>query len=140
MYTRVVITATDWDNFFNLRIHKDAQDAMMVVASSIKKALTHHVPIKASIGAYHLPFIGLINNPTQDQIDISVSCLAQTSYRALDDGTHKAKRVVNKLLGDTPHWSPFEHVAVYDLTESGSFKGWHSYRHIKEEELNASSK
>ena len=129
-YTKVLITATEWDNFFNLRIHKDAQDAMCEVASRIKEAIDTSKPKPVSTGSWYLPYVGILENPTQDEIDISVSCCAQVSYRTLDTSPDKAKRVVSKLLGETPHWSPFEHIAVLTYNPKGSYKSWNTYRHI----------
>ena len=129
-YTKVLITATDWDNFFNLRIHSDAQDAMCDVAYKIKDAIDGHLPFPVSPGYWYLPYVGAMLEPTQADLDISVSCCAQVSYRTLDMSPDKAKRVVSKLLGDTPHWSPFEHIAVLDYKPKGSYKSWSTYRHI----------
>ena len=130
MTTKVLITATEWDNFFTLRIHPDAQDAMQEVALKISKAIGTHVPTPVSPGYWYLPYVGALLEPTQADLDISVSCCAQVSYRTLDMSPDKAKRVVSKLLGDTPHWSPFEHIAVLDYNPKGSYKSWSTYRHI----------
>lgn len=133
MYTKVLVTATEWENFFKLRVHKDAQDAMQIAARSIKDALTNHVPTMAYENQYYLPYVGILDNPTQSQINLSVSCCAQITYnRDLDESPDKAANIVAKLLGDTPHWSPFEHLAILNHKSKGSYKDWGTYRHLLE--------
>lgn len=133
MYTKVLITATDWENFFKLRVHKDAQDAMEITALAIKTALHNHIPTIVEDNQYYLPYVGILYNPTPEEINLSVSCCAQITYnRELDTSPDKAASVVAKLLGDTPHWSPFEHLAVLNHNPKGSYRSWQSYRHIIE--------
>lgn len=54
---KVVITGTDWDNFFNLRIHKDAQPEICMLAYKIYKAMEVSKPCELKVGEWHLPYV-----------------------------------------------------------------------------------
>ena len=54
---KVVITGTDWDNFFNLRIHPDAQPEICMLAYKMYQAMQESKPIELKAGEWHLPFV-----------------------------------------------------------------------------------
>lgn len=138
---KTVITGTDWDNFFNLRIHPDAQPEFCMLAYKILMAIKESRKNKNAIylqkGEWHLPYVsryrvqtgrgkgqleyylGEINTDTyqvlslEDAIKISASCTAQTSYRKNDETLEKAEKVFNMLIGaDVLHASPFGHLGT----------------------------
>jgi hypothetical protein len=130
VYTSVLISATEWDNFLKLRTHGDAQDAMQAVANAIQEELTYSVPDTVPWGSWHLPYVGVIAEPTQEQFNVSISCCAQISFRSLDTSPEKAERVVKSLTGEVLHLSPMEHPAKAMPTYSFSnfHDGWMQYR------------
>ena len=134
IYTKVLVTSTEWDNFIKLRMHSAAQDAMFEVAVAISCALADSTPTDMEVGHWYLPYVGIFKNtPTTEQFDISVSCCAQVSFRTNDMSSEKAKRVVNSLLNDDiKHWSPFEHIARARLGQYANYYGFESLRHVKE--------
>lgn len=137
---KTVMTGTDWDNFFNLRIHPDAQPEFCMLAYKIYKAIEASSPTPLLAGQWHLPyvssshllspegeivfnsleyFIGEIGTDTykvltlEEAQRISASCCAQTSYRKSDDSLEKADKVFEMLVGaDVLHASPFGHLAT----------------------------
>lgn len=64
-YIDVVITATDFENFFYLRDHEDAQDEIAVLARAMATAKADTIPEALSYGSWHLPYV---SNAEQDQI------------------------------------------------------------------------
>mgnify|MGYP003601586872 CR=1 FL=1 len=60
---KVVITGTDWDNFFNLRIHPDAQPEICMLAYKMYEAMSKSVPVLLKKGEYHLPYVGKYDIP-----------------------------------------------------------------------------
>lgn len=58
-HINVLITATDWDNFFELRDHADAQPEIQALAQAIKAAFADSKPQLLQPGEWHLPFITL---------------------------------------------------------------------------------
>jgi hypothetical protein len=125
---KVIITATEWENFFWLRIDEDAaQPEMVELAKLIKFVMDYSVPEKLEVGQWHLPYIQIrrmdgkwfndvyydsdgqqISLQTAQQI--SASCCAQISYRKLNESNEKALEIYGRLFnGAKPHESPVEH-------------------------------
>lgn len=130
---KVVVTSTEYDNLFKLRIHKDAQPEINELVSLMKKAMEVSKPQRLNPGEWHLPYIKtFIENgkliyavPSEkdpvkyDIIDldtakkISTSCCAQVSYRNLNQTEEKALDIYDKLVkAEVFHASPFEHQAT----------------------------
>lgn len=56
-HIHVVITSTEWDNFFGLRCHPDAQPEIRELADQIKAAMDESTPVHLEKGEWHLPFV-----------------------------------------------------------------------------------
>ena len=132
----VVLTATDFDNFFGLRYHEDAQPEICELARQMYEAYTESTPKSLKDGEWHLPFID--ENSTlshEEKIYKSVASSARTSYNNHDGSSstiEQDKKLYERLLGSMPmHSSPAEHqaMAVSDPNvKSGNFRGWIQYR------------
>lgn len=122
---KVICSATEYDNFFHLRNHKDAQPEIHTLAKMMSEAYTMNKPVKLDMFEWHLPYI---DQETRDQcveyalengedlntvmLKVSASCCAQVSYRKLNPSIDKALKIYDKLVSCTPvHASPFEHQA-----------------------------
>lgn len=146
---KVVVTGTDWDNFFNLRIHPDAQPEICMLAYKIYKAMEESEPVKLKVRDWHLPYVdklldndgfllsygtlvhdsvyGDMHKPLklEDAIKISASCCAQVSYRNTDMSLEKADKIFNMLIkSDVLHASCFEHLATPIRNQDGLINGW----------------
>lgn len=136
MWITVVMTATEWANFFRLRCHPDAEIHFQRIAGMIRNALERSKPIEVGYCGWHLPFI----QPDEVSVDLevrkkcSVARCARVSYL-----THEGTRDIGKDLelferlvtgSGFGHWSPHEHVAqALPIPErSGPFIGWRQYR------------
>lgn len=133
---KVVVTATEWDNFFHLRNHADAQPEIAELAKVMLEAKKQSVPVVLEPGEYHTPYVNFdvisrgyfLNNADgeqtwltpEDAIKISCSCCAQVSYRKLDDSLEKALAIYDRLVTSEPvHASALEHCATpMDLPEA----------------------
>ena len=60
---KVVCTATDWDNFFNLRLHPDSDPNICMLAYKMYEAMSKSVPVLLKKGEYHLPYVGKYDIP-----------------------------------------------------------------------------
>lgn len=118
---KTVLTATEFDNFFWLRNHEDAQPEIKRLAELMLEAMNNSDPIPLLPGEWHLPYYGehgaLFGNFSDEELEdalaISSSCCAQVSYRLLDDSIEKARMVYKRLVESSPvHASPFEHQAT----------------------------
>lgn len=134
-----VVTGTEWDNFFALRLHADAQPEMYELARLMDYTRLSSNPFELSPGEWHLPYINRVRSPKsgelfytigdfppsspefsilslEDAQKISMSCCAQVSYRRNDDSIEKAEKIYAMLnIGSATnpgHYSPLEHLAT----------------------------
>jgi thymidylate synthase ThyX len=73
-----LVTSTEWDNFFELRDHPDAQPEIRALAIAMKEAIAGSIPDRLHEGEWHLPYVTDVDralDPTRvdDLIKISVS-------------------------------------------------------------------
>ena len=146
-YINVVITATDWDNYFDLRAHEDAQDEIDLLAKGMRTAMKNSHP---SIKKVHLPYIVFndkdangISFSTADALSpfelelsmrmASVGKCARVSYVTFDSSRNDYLKDI-KLCIDlfkSGHWSPFEHVAISgEARYYFNLYGWENFRHL----------
>jgi hypothetical protein len=128
-HIKVVCTATEFDNFFYLRRHPDAQPEIQELANQMWETRNQNTPNELYPGEWHVPYYGtgfwMSAGPSEGEesdqfgvtlneaIAISASCCAQVSYRRLDDSLEKALEIYNRLITSKPaHASPFEHQAT----------------------------
>lgn len=138
---KVVVTATEWDNFFNLRIDKDAQPELVMLADKMFNAMQGSTPKTLKAGQWHLPYVDSIESDEkpvvssrdndqyyfltdndrnnlgeiylEDAIKISVASCAAVSYRTENMTLAKADKIFDMLINaENLHSSPFEHVAM----------------------------
>jgi len=98
-FIKVVCTATEYDNFFWLRKHPDAQPEIAELARVMWEAREQSEPMLLKAGEWHVPYVdrsnlgytipvdgdyenGRINLSIEDALKISASCCAQVSYRS----------------------------------------------------------
>jgi len=142
MWHTLIVTASEWSNFWHLRAHPDAQPEIRQIAELMRRVFDASEPVEIGPEGWHLPLVDdLIATGTSrlDQLallQISVGRCARISYL-----THDGKRdpVADVRLHDrlleSGHLSPFEHVArpltngeLRDGEWSANFRGWRSYR------------
>jgi thymidylate synthase ThyX len=133
MYTKVICTATEYANFFNLRANKDAQPEIQDLAYCMLEAINNSTPTKLEYGQYHLPYIKSTEQDTvENLIKFSVARCARVSYNNHDGSTpdpNKDVELYDSLLSSR-HLSPFEHVATPIETNEwcANLYGWRSVR------------
>ncbi len=141
-HINVVVTATEWMNFFGLRLSKDAQPEMRALAEAMWAVFNESVPLRLGHGQWHLPFIEeedlqkirIEHDPpmiyaekfspsiesdttTATTIKVSVARCARVSYESHETGTRSTVEADVKLhdfLLTSRHLSPFEHQATPD--------------------------
>ena len=150
MWTETIVTATEWDNFFKLRLHEDSQPEIQELARCMKEALDNSEPVESNI---HLPYITLdeMEDYVQGSIEdieslneclyqyfvpISAARCARVSYLNHDQSKpviEKDLATAEKLLS-AGHWSPFEHqaYALPEVTPCRNFIGWKQARTLYE--------
>lgn len=144
----VIASATDWDNFFELRDHKDAQPEIQDLAKKMRTALSASKPNLLVEKEWHRPYIKeeddlLVRDylvaatgtnsstasasPIFDNLigmtlnQVSAARCARVSYL-----NHDGKRDIQKdvelytRLVNSKHFSPLEHVAYAELYKNMS--------------------
>lgn len=143
MTTRMLVSSTEWDNFFLLRDHEDAQDEMRILAQTIKIALNNSTPTLKDFGEWHIPYVTDKDIKTLDLynlIKVSVARCARVSYKTNQGNISSIEEdlaLFNKLSRgfqengnqtDPLHASPFEHQALpvtfEDEVTFSNFVGW----------------
>lgn len=128
---KTVLTSTEWENFYWLRNHEDAQPEIKRLAELMyeQQEVNRICAIELDVGDWHTPYyeagywlkehqdtIGWYDKngvSLEDALAISSSCCAQVSYRLLDDSLEKARMIYKRLVESEPvHASPFEHQAT----------------------------
>lgn len=156
---KVIVTATTFENWFNLRFESfedyQAQHEIHELSKLMYELYTTNEPKLIGEGDWHLPYFEdgqyfknhKYDVSLEDAIKISCSCCAQVSYRKLDDTLEKAINIYNKLVLSEPvHASAFEHCAtpitnpknqlgithqdMYGNFYSGNLKGYIQYRQL----------
>jgi len=143
-YIHVVLTATEFENFFNLRIHPAAQPEIQELAREMKKAQDESIPKQLFRGDWHIPYIqeSEENLPLEIKLKISTARCARVSYKNHDNSSPDVNKDVelhDRLVGSVPlHASPAEHQAQCrgDTQYYKNFVGWTQYRYIVESNIN----
>ena len=135
-----VLSSTEWDNFFHLRLAPDAQPEMRALAYKMKLAMDKSTPVELKPGEWHLPYISQDDRTNLAQEGdlfgdlqrISAARCARVSYNTFDGTPNYTKdlELFNKLI-QGGHFSPLEHVAT-PATDTdympSNFVGWNQFR------------
>lgn len=127
VHMNTVLTATEFNNWWWLRDHDDADPTIHELAQVMRAEYDSSEPLLLAHGEWHMPYVMWWRGENDTQIfqdedsnDISVeealkisaSCCAQVSYRKNDPSLAKAEDIYDKLVSMEPvHASPFEHQA-----------------------------
>lgn len=142
-YITVIVSATEWDNFFELRNHEDAQPEIRELAQAIYQAMLDSNPVNRE---YHFPYVSKEERELYDIetcFKISTARCARVSYLTHDGKTpsvEKDTKLHDMLVAARPiHASPTEHQAhaVHDNSFYKNFKGWCQYRVYVEQKIYA---
>lgn len=132
MWHTIIVTATDWQGFFDQRCSPLAQPEIRAVADLMREAYDDSTPRLLNAQQWHLPYVDQEDlNALVAHVDafspsiyrliireaqkVSAARCARVSYL-----THEGKRDITADLAlyerlvtaDPPHWSPLEHVAT----------------------------
>lgn len=152
-----LVTASSYENFFDLRVSPNAQPEIRAVAELMQEEYRKHEPKTLVEGMWHLPYI------REDEVfdistnirEISSARCARLSYLTQNGirDTAEDKRLYDNLV-TSGHWSPLEHICtpqqynvqrpcifdpdthrilqVRELPKIGKFIRWQQWRHVVE--------
>lgn len=145
----VVITSTDWDNWDELRDHKDAFPEIRNLCVVMRDARAESTPVvrtrnRMQASSWHLPFVSqqereVYENQPDLLAKVSAARCARTSYlthEGAEPNISNDLELFQRLVGQRPlHASPTEHQA-YPLPlgrqVSRNFDGWRQHRELVE--------
>jgi hypothetical protein len=133
---KTIVTATEFNNWFWLRDHADAQPEIKDLAKKMHDEYAASIPVSLFEGEWHVPYVNTqrsVHSAEVFYIDendkyitaeearmISPSCCAQVSYRKNDGSLEKAQVVFDRLINSVPvHASPVEHIATPIVDKEG---------------------
>lgn len=148
-YISVICTATEYDNFFELRCHPDAQPEIQELAELMRDARERSTPelrprLRDLAVGWHLPYI---TYGERTQYATSPRLLAKVSaarcarvsfltHDGRDPNLQDDLDLYDRLVGSRPlHASPVEHQAYPNpLADQWckNFRGWRQHRDIVE--------
>jgi thymidylate synthase ThyX len=148
-----IVTSTDWDNWFALRDHPDAQPEIRELAVQMRHALESSTPRVLQPGEWHLPYVtdAEITDPFFEipanvnmLKKISAARCCRVSYLKHDGTTPNIDddlALYQRLAGAVPrHYSPLEHIATPDIEYArpelhGNLHGWIQFRRMVERDI-----
>ena len=148
-FITVVCTATEWDNFFHLRLDPAAQPEIQHLAACMRESMEKSKPSVLGNEQWHHPYV---NEGMDKEIALacSVARCARVSYLNHDNSKPSVEKDLDlfNMLSRMEHLSPFEHQAtplncstmhaewprgMTHMTKdrtywSGNFRGWVQFR------------
>lgn len=141
LWHTVIVTGTEWENFFALRAHPQAEIHIQDLAHKMLYSYNNNKPVELKAGEWHIPFGDRIDLPSPIPIDagytleegvairkvkIATARCARVSYMTFDGEINYDKDIqLHDTLLSSGHMSPFEHCAKamsedeYDLWTNG---------------------
>lgn len=144
----VLVTSTDWDNFFALRADKAAAPELQMLAEQMALSMVSSTPRLLMSGEWHLPYVTEKERDgrwgTEPLLKLSTARCARLSYKPFDGNSDINAEMTrhDQLVVSRPvHASPAEHQATPDVARAdepdyywtypelhGNFHGWIQYR------------
>jgi hypothetical protein len=148
MWTTVIASATDWENFFHLRCDPNAQAELREIACMMRSLYRTNQPEPVRHGEWHLPLVfgddfseaydehGDLNEQAWNDLKrVSAGRCARVSHLTHDGirDPRQDRDLCGRLIG-AGHWSPLEHQATpiddrHDpQPRCGNLRGWQQFR------------
>lgn len=155
---KLIVSGTEWENFFALRAHPDAQPEFQELAYRMLNQYNNSKPERiepvkyATCSMYkawnmsnddtrkemaqhaHIPFGDKMEYITaDDKLRVASSRCARISYNTFDGDMNIEKdlELFERLMSGNPkHASPTEHIAfaIEEDANIGNFQGWYQFR------------
>jgi thymidylate synthase ThyX len=153
MNMKIILTGTEFQNFFSLRAHSDTQPEFQDLAYKMLSLYQSNKPNTLKHGEWHIPFGNKLDltrlmelytkntgkhyngqpDPAMDDLKLKIATarcarVSYSNFEGKDD--YDADLELSNRLSDSGHWSPFEHCAQSMNSSDwyGNFKGWKQYR------------
>lgn len=142
-----VVTATEWDNFFALRLAPSAQPEIQALARKMKDAMDASTPVELEAGDAHLPYIDdeeKLKYNIWELVKISTARCCRVSYANMLGKKSQPEEDIklHDRLATDHHMSPLEHIAfvptenctkAFITKAQRNLRGWVQYRALVED-------
>lgn len=134
-FMTTLVSATEWENFFEQRIHSAAQPEIRELAVCMQTAM---VEAEYTETLWHTPYVTRAEFEELGEdtaIKVAIARCCRVSYNRQGIGQFSVEEDIARYgsLIELGHWSPTEHVAIAmtnPKVHSGNFRGWHQQRNI----------
>jgi thymidylate synthase ThyX len=134
IWVEVIVSSTEWRNFFDQRDHHMAQPEFRELAKCIRAEYDSSIPTVVAFGDWHLPFIDRAERAVygiETLKKISAARCAAVSYGRFEiRPIEKDLNLFDRLAANwPPHLSPLEHVATpMTNLQKGNLREWSQLR------------
>jgi len=143
MTVRAIVSGTEFDNFYKLRCHDDAQPELAELAYLMRESQRNSIPTRMSWDdehlSWHIPYVDEYERRLYGlkiSLKISTARCARVSYMRNHEKTSIEQDIaLHDKLVESGHWSPLEHIAqcVWDNDTTSNFsEEWKQYRKVLE--------
>lgn len=153
LWHKVILSGTDFENFFALRAHGDAEIHIADLAYKMLDVYNTSAPKILKAGEWHIPFgdkldesrlenvleersgVVLPGDLEKAKVKVAIARCARISYLNFEgkDDYDADIKLCDRLFGSAPrHLSPTEHAAqaIEEDKNIGNFKGFKQYRYF----------
>ena len=136
-FIHVIVSATEYENFWQLRCHKDAQPEIQMLANKMKVCYDESIPKQLKFGEWHLPYItsqekSIFSKENCKKMSTARCCrVSYLKHNGESPSYEDDIKLYNRLVGSVPvHASPAEHPAcnMENETFHANLKGWYQHR------------
>lgn len=141
MWHTIIVSSTEWDNFFAQRCSPLAQPEIRVAAEAMERAISKSTPVVREV-SWHLPLVSEDLRARVGDVTgakISAARCARVSYlthEGVEDPVKDIDLYKRLRYARPPHWSPLEHPAKPSVEgdKTANFVGWTQLRQVEEED------
>ena len=139
MWSACILSSTEFDNWFSLRLASDAQPEIQMLAIKMTRAMEASTPSVKYPGEWHTPFVydeDLHIDQSSLNLISAVRCARVTFNRAGVCKSRQSELGRAEEMLRSRHFSPFEHVAYVPLEDTEeeelerNYRGWHQLRAV----------
>jgi len=144
LWHTVIVTSTEWENFFRQRCSPLAQPEIRAAAELMEQEYRASTPKMVQFGRWHTPLIQADEWGWTDEKLCMVSAarcarVSHLTHEGVRDPAEDLSLFHRLVSADPGHWSPLEHVATpvddHKYLQKGNLRGWAQLRHQFEPNL-----
>jgi thymidylate synthase ThyX len=143
LWHKVIVTSTEWSNFFGLRCHSLAQPEMRIAAEKMQEAYLASAPREIDYLEWHLPYVSEeekeeLTAKNQKIVSAARCAWVSTESHDKDHSLDACRNMFDRLTSADPiHASPFEHQCTpigrgVLVPQIGNLTGFRQLRHYVE--------